>query len=101
MSLAPVIPSLPPAPVLNTGQLCDATGLSRSQIPGLVREGLPAYRLDPKTFVFIEAEAVDWLRDHGYLVDEYRASLKRLIDAAPPLTADQAARIRAVLGGVA
>lgn len=92
-----VITSLPPAPVLNVSQLCDKTGLARNAIPRLVRDGLPAYRLDTKTFVFIEDEAVAWLREHGHVVDPHRAAIRRLVDEAPPLTADQAARIRAVL----
>jgi len=41
------------------------------------------------------------LQANGYLVDAYRLQIKRLVDAAPPLTAEQAAKIRAVLGGPA
>ena len=96
-----IITSLPPAPVLNASQLCDKTGLARSVVRRLVREGLPAYRLDPKTFVFIEDEAVAWLIKHGHVADPYRAAIRKLVDEAPPLTPDQAARIRAVLGGAA
>ena len=40
-----------------------------------------------------------WLIEHGHLLDPYRAAIKRLVDEAPPLTADQAARLRAVLSG--
>lgn len=91
------IRTLPPAPVLTVSQLADRTGLDRKLIPRLVKEGLPAYRLDAKTFTFIEDEATSWLREHGHVVDPYRAAIRRLIDDAPPLTSEQVARIRAVL----
>lgn len=101
MSTAPIIESLPQAPVLSASQLCDKTGVARNILPRLVREGLPAYRLDRKTFVFIEDEAVAWLVKHGHIVDPYRAAIRKLVDEAPPLTPDQAAKIRAVLAGAA
>ncbi len=92
-----VIKTLPPAPVLTVSQLADRTGVDRKHFPRLIKAGLPAYRLDAKTFTFIEDEATAWLAEHGYHVDPYRAAIRRLIDDAPPLTSDQAARIRAVL----
>jgi hypothetical protein len=51
--------------------------------------------------VFPLDECETWLREHGYLVDPYRAAIKKLVDAAPPLTVEQAAKIRAILGGAA
>ena len=64
-----------------------------------IKAGLPAFRLDAKRWVFPLDECEAWLREHGYVVDPYRVQIKRLVDAAPPLTADQAAKIRAILGG--
>jgi hypothetical protein len=65
----------------------------------LVAEGLPAYQLDAKRFLFDRDAAVTRLDGNRYLATAYRTAIKRLVDAAPPLTADQAAKIRAVLGG--
>jgi hypothetical protein len=87
-----------PAPFITSGQLCEATGLRQSRIRALVAEGLPAYGLDQRRFVFDRDEAVSWLTAHGYLVDVYRENIKNLVDAAPPLSAEQAAQIRAILG---
>ncbi|WP_445168762.1 hypothetical protein ACTXG7_05215 [Mycolicibacterium sp. Dal123E01] len=94
-------PNLRPAPFLTSGQLAKATGLAQSRIQELVPEGLPAYALDQRRYVYDQAEAVAWLVEHGHLVDPYRAAIKALVDDAPPLTADQAARIKAVLVGAA
>lgn len=95
------LPNLRPAPFLTSGQLSKATGLPQSRIQELVPEGLPAYQLDQRRYVYDRDEAVAWLVEHGHLVDPYRAAIKALVDEAPPLTADQAAKIRAVLGGAA
>lgn len=91
--------NLRPAPFLTSGQLSRETGLPQSRIQELVPEGLPAYQLDQRRYVYDRDEAVAWLTEHGHLIDPYRAAIKRLVDQAPPLTADQAARIRAVLTG--
>lgn len=85
-------------PILTTGPLCDRYGISRHIITRLISEGLPAFRIDATRWGFPVTEAEQWLRDHGYLKDPYRAVIKKLVDAAPPLTAEQAAQIRAVLG---
>jgi hypothetical protein len=93
--------ALRPSPVITSGQLAAECGLTQHRIQTLVTEGLPAYSLTEKTYVFDRTEALEWLQDKGYLVDAYRLEIKRLVDAAPPLTAEQAAKIRAVLGGPA
>lgn len=95
------LPNLRPAPFLTSGQLGREINLPQSRIQELVAEGLPAYQLDQRRYVFDRDEAVAWLVEHGHLVDKYRAAIKRLVDDAPPLTAEQAAKIRAVLGGAA
>jgi hypothetical protein len=92
------VPNLRPAPFLTSGQLSKATGVAQSRIQELVPEGLPAYQLDQRRYVYDRDEAIAWLVNHGHLIDPYRAAIKQLVDEAPPLTADQAARIRAVLG---
>jgi hypothetical protein len=95
------LPNLRPAPFLTSGQLSLETGIPQSRIQELVGEGLPAYLLDQRRYVFDRDEAVAWLLDHGHLLDPYRAAIKRLVDEAPPLTAAQAERIKAVLRGAA
>ena len=96
------LPNLRPAPFLTSGQLSKATGLPQGLIQELVPQGLPAYQLDQRRYVYDFDEAVVWLTERGHLIDQYRAAIKKLVDEAPPLTADQAARIRAVLiGGAA
>ncbi len=93
------LPNLRPAPFLTSGQLSRETGLPQSRIQELVPEGLPAYQLDQRRYVYDRDEAIAWLTKHGHLIDAYRAAIKRLVDEAPPLTGDQAAKIKAVLGG--
>lgn len=64
--------------------------------------GLPAHRVKRRLH-FDPAEVDAWLRarDDASLTatTDHRATIKRLVDAAPELTADQAQRIRAVLTG--
>lgn len=85
--------------IVTSGQLSKETGLPQSRIQSLAKEGgLPASQLDARRYVFVLDEAIAWLTEHGHLVDPYRAAIKRLVDAAPPLSAEQAARIKAVLG---
>jgi hypothetical protein len=93
------LPNLRPAPFLTSGQLSKATGVAQSRIQELVPEGLPAYQLDQRRYVFERDEAIAWLIKHGHLIDPYRAAIKQLVDEAPPLTGDQAAKIKAVLDG--
>jgi phage terminase Nu1 subunit (DNA packaging protein) len=90
---------LQPAPVITSGKLSKITGLPQQKIQNLVAEGLPTYALDQRRYVFNADEAVAWLTEHGHLIDPYREHIKKLVDAAPPLTAEQADRIRAVLSG--
>jgi hypothetical protein len=90
-----------PAPLLSSGQLARETGLPQSRIQKLVAEGLPRFQLDPKTLLFDRDEAIGWLDKHGYLRTAYKTEIKRLIDRAPRVSAEQAAKIRAVLGGAA
>jgi hypothetical protein len=90
---------LSPDNFVTTTPFCEKFGVARSAIPRLVEEGLPAFKLDKTRWVFPLDECETWLREHGYLVDPYRAAIKKLVDGAPPLTAEQAAKIRAILGG--
>lgn len=107
----------PSSPKLVTTAATSAhTGLADSTIRRLVREGLPCVRVGSKLY-FDLARVDAWLDARADAasaaataagatrpdptVDAYRAAIKRLVDDAPPLTADQAARIRAVLGGAA
>ncbi|POX91026.1 hypothetical protein C3469_26330 [Mycobacterium kansasii] len=92
---------LSPDNFVTTTPFCEKFGVARSAIPRLVSEGLPAFKLDKMRWVFPLDECETWLRGHGYLVDPYRTAIKKLVDAAPPLTAEQAAKIRAILGGAA
>ena len=85
--------------IVTSTPFCEKFGVARSAIPRLVEEGLPAFKLDTTRWVFPLNECEAWLREHGYQRDPYRAHIKRLVDAAPPLTAEQAAKIRAILGG--
>lgn len=87
--------------IVTTTPFCEKFGVARSAIPRLVEKGLPAFKLDKTRWVFPLDECESWLREHGYLVDPYRAAIKKLVDDAPPLTAEQAAKIRAVLRGAA
>jgi excisionase family DNA binding protein len=68
------------------------------------RDGLPARRAG-RRYLFDPNEVDAWLRARGAepsTATDHRAAIKRLVDTAPELTAEQAERIRAVLtGGVA
>lgn len=68
----------------------------------VAQEGLPVHRVKRRLH-FDPAEVDVWLRarDEASLTSpaDHRAAIKRLVDAAPELTADQAQRIRAVLTG--
>ena len=71
------LPNLRPAPFLTSGQLSRETGLPQSRIQELVPEGLPAYQLDQRRYVYDRDEAIAWLVEHGHLLDPYRAAIKR------------------------
>jgi hypothetical protein len=76
-------------------------GLSDQTILRFVKEdGLPAHQVKRRWY-FDPAEVDAWIHSRGNGVDPYRAAIKKLVDEAPPLTAEQAAKIRAVLGGAA
>ncbi len=73
----------------------------------VAEEGLPAHRVTRRLY-FDEAEVEAWMlarRDDcdPPAPDDHRAVIKQMVDAAPGLTDEQAARIRAVLlsGGAA
>ncbi|WP_020109614.1 helix-turn-helix domain-containing protein [Nocardia sp. 348MFTsu5.1] len=106
MSTAP--PTTAPTTVdttrlLTTGQLGERLGgLTIQTIRRWVAvEGLPCHRIMRR--LYFDPDAVDtWLRErHAQPNDdaERRASIRALVDAAPTLTADQAAQIRTVLSG--
>ena len=46
------LPNLRPAPFLTSGQLSKATGLPQGLIQELVPQGLPAYQLDQRRYVY-------------------------------------------------
>jgi hypothetical protein len=108
------MPSAAPHPKLVPTAVAAAhTGLPDETIRRLVRKGLPCVRIGPK-FYFDLDKVDDWFDRAAESAaeavaetaasprakpDPYRAEIKRLVDAAPPLTAEQAAKIRAVLGG--
>lgn len=97
-----------PAPVgyLNTAEVSERFfgGLSAQTIRKFVAEdGLPAHRVVRRLY-FDPVEVDAWVRARDGQrgtppADPYREHIKRLVDAAPPLTAEQADRIRAVLTG--
>ncbi|OKH80876.1 hypothetical protein EB75_18885 [Mycobacterium sp. ST-F2] len=70
----------------------------------VAHDGLPVHRVNRRLY-FDPAEVDAWLRDRAEASaptpegDPYREHIKRLVDQAPPLTAEQADRIRAVLTG--
>jgi excisionase family DNA binding protein len=72
----------------------------------VAQEGLPVRRVKRRLY-FDAAEVDAWLRARSGEqepeppTDPYRAAIKNLVDEAAPLTAEQAAKIRAVLGGAA
>jgi len=86
---------------VTSGPFSRQTGLRQSRLQTLVKRGLPCVHLDARRYMFEPDVALPWLIENGYLTDPYREQIKRLVDAAPPLTAAQAARIKAVLAEVA
>ncbi|MGJ6122706.1 excisionase family DNA-binding protein [Mycolicibacterium sp. Y3] len=91
-------------PYLDYSGVADRLCLTVPTVRRLVREeGLPAHRV-ARRVKFLADEVDAWLRARSgdqhpaKAVDDHRAAIKRLVDAAPPLTAEQAARIKAVLG---
>lgn len=74
---------------------------SAKTIRRFVSDGMPAYKRRGRLF-FDPAEVDAWLRDRSAKqvpANDHRAVIKRLVDAAPKLTDEQAERIRTVLTG--
>ncbi|BBY84688.1 helix-turn-helix domain-containing protein [Mycolicibacterium tokaiense] len=65
-----------------------------------VVEGMPVHRVNRRLH-FDPAEVDAWIRARNdeNPANDHRTAIKRLVDAAPELTAEQAERIRAVLTG--
>jgi hypothetical protein len=105
---AAVATAAAPGGYLNTAEVSARFfgGLSTQTIRKFVAEdGLPAHRVVRRLY-FDPIEVDAWIRARNgqteQSADPYRAAIKRLVAAAPALTADQAAKIRAVLlGGAA
>ncbi|KWX25634.1 hypothetical protein AFM11_05255 [Mycolicibacterium wolinskyi] len=86
---------------LTTADLAERLRRSEQTIRYWVaHEGLPAHRMTRRLY-FDPAEVDAWLlaRRDGAAPDDHRAAIRALVDAAPELTDDQAAKIRAVLTG--
>lgn len=84
-----------------TDDLAHKLRRSHQTIRRFVREGMPVHRLNRRLY-FDPAEVEAWLWDRGGKqspANDHRAAIKRLVDAAPALTDEQAERIRAVLTG--
>jgi hypothetical protein len=103
----PTTATAAPSGYLNTAEVSERFfgGLSTQTIRRFVAdEGLPAHRVVRRLF-FDPVEVDAWVRARAEASrpapedDPYRAAIKKLVDAAPELTADQAAKIRAVLMG--
>lgn len=98
--------TIPPASVATDGFLtADEVARKLRRSAKTVRywvanEGLPTMRVRRRLF-FDPAEVDAWLRARNdappVAPDDHRTAIKRLVDAAPELTAEQADRIRAVL----
>lgn len=106
----PATPTAASGGYLNTAEVSERFfgGLSTQTIRKFVaEEGLPAHRVVRRLY-FDPVEVDAWIRARSAQPerpdptgDAYREHIKRLVDAAPELTAEQAAKIRAVLGGAA
>ncbi|MGH3556427.1 helix-turn-helix domain-containing protein [Mycobacterium sp.] len=101
----PTTATAAPSDYLNTAEVSERffAGLSTQTIRKFVAEdGLPAHRVVRRLY-FDPAEVDAWIRARngqtGQPSDPYRQAIKRLVDEAPELTAEQAATIRAVLVG--
>jgi hypothetical protein len=90
----PASPNVTQDNVLTAGPFCKRFGVARSSLPSFLAEGMPGFRLNRTSWIFPADECEAWLRERALL---YKAEIKRLVDAAPALTADQADRIRRVL----
>ncbi|OHT54088.1 hypothetical protein BKG59_22365 [Mycobacteroides chelonae] len=70
----------------------------------LVRQGMPCVRVGAKLY-FDLTEIDSWIDNNLVSTtspsNDHRSVIKALVDSAPEITAEQAERIRAVLGGAA
>ncbi len=92
-----------PGRYLNTDEVRTAFlgGVSAQTVRNYIaKRGLPVHRVG-RRHLFDPAEVDAWLRDRDSQAAgaDHRAAIKRLVDAAPELTTEQAERIRAVLTG--
>ena len=90
---------------LNTAALARQLGVAEKTIRRQTREnGLPAHRVG-RVFRYDPDEVARWLRERDVRLDEsraeddYRAAVRRLVDQAPELSAEQADRISSILSG--
>lgn len=90
-----------------TARAAKHTGLPVSRMRALVRQGMPCVRVGAKLY-FDLAEIDSWIDNNlvstaapAPATGSYRDHIKALVDGAPEITAEQAERIRAVLGGAA
>lgn len=94
-----------PAPIATTGGLLTTAEVARNRrrsaqtVRLWVAQGMPCRRVNNRLY-FDPAEVEAWhARDGQAPATDHRAVIKRLVDAAPKLTDEQAERIRTVLTG--
>jgi hypothetical protein len=85
---------------LTTAELRKNLRRSPQTIRLFVADGMPVHRVNRRLY-FDPTEVEGWLRARNSRsgADDHRATIERLVDTAPELTAEQAERIRAVLTG--
>ena len=87
--------------IVTTTPFFESSALPAARFPAWSGRAGPLSSSTRRAGVFPLDECEAWLQEHGYLVDPYRAAIKKLVDAAPPLTAERAANFRTILGGAA
>ncbi|WP_157897493.1 helix-turn-helix domain-containing protein [Mycobacteroides chelonae] len=91
-------------PYLEYPDVAARLGVNTRTVRRLCREeGLPSHQFSRRVR-FLADEVDTWLRSREGVqlpANDHRGVIKALVDGAPELTAEQAERIRAVLGGVA
>lgn len=99
-------PTLERPKLAPTATAAKHTGLPKSRMRALIRQGMPCVRVGTKLY-FDLAEVDSWIDKNLRTItapteqDAHRSAIKALVDGAPEITPEQAARIRAVLGGAA
>lgn len=86
---------------LSPADLAEHYGVSKVTIYRLIKKGLPHLRVGT-LYRFDLAETEPWMRDYRTSTraeGDYRAAVKRLVDEAPELSAEQADRISSILSG--